>query len=66
MKGQLTAEVKFAPFSCSGVRRGHQTDPEEEELGLVVGEALSSTVCLHRSVWGGVTDKMVIRLFFKR
>ena len=47
MRGQLTAELKFAPFSCYGARRGHQMDREEEELGLVVGEALSSTVCLH-------------------
>ena len=47
MKGQLTAELKFAPFACVE-RRGHQADAEEDELGIILGEALSSTVCLHR------------------
>jgi exosome complex component MTR3 len=47
MRGQLTAELKFAPFACK-TRRGQQADQEEEELGLVVAEALASTVCLHR------------------
>lgn len=47
MRGQLTAELKFAPFACAA-RRGQQADAEEEELGLVLGEALASTVCLHR------------------
>merc|ERR1719290_822197 len=47
MRGQLTAELKFAPFACTA-RRGQQADAEEEELGLVLGEALASTVCLHR------------------
>jgi len=47
MAGQLTASLKFAPFACLN-RRGQQADQEEEELGLVLGEALASTVCLHR------------------
>ena len=47
MAGVLTAELKFAPFACI-TRRGQQADREEQELGMVLGEALSSTVCLHR------------------
>jgi exosome complex component MTR3 len=46
MKGVLTCEVKFCPFSCRP-RRGHQTDQEEKELGLIVKQGLESTVCLH-------------------
>jgi len=46
MKGILTCEFKFAPFACL-TRRGHQADKEEKELGLVLKEALESTVCLH-------------------
>ena len=47
MAGALTAELKFAPFACSK-RRGQQADREEQELGIIIGEALSSTVCLSR------------------
>jgi len=46
MKGLLTCEFKFAPFACV-TRRAHQADKEEKELGLVLKEALMSTVCLH-------------------
>jgi len=46
MKGVLTCEFKFAPFSCLS-RRGHQADKEEKELGLVLKDALESSVCLH-------------------
>jgi len=46
MKGLLTCEFKFAPFACI-TRRAHQADKEEKELGLVLKEALMSTVCLH-------------------
>lgn len=46
MKGVLTCEFKFAPFSCL-TRRGHQTDQEEKELGLVLKQGLESSVCLH-------------------
>ena len=46
MSGSLTAEFKFAPFS----RRDQTVSSggSEEELGLVVSEALSSTVCLDK------------------
>ena len=47
--GSLAVELKFAPFACRGGRRaGGQRgeDREAEELGLVLAEALSSTVCL--------------------
>ena len=46
--GSLTAEFKFAPFACHKRRVGGQQDREAEELSLVVGEALSSTVCLNK------------------
>ena len=48
--GQLTVEFKFAPFSCEGGRRlgPRGEDREAEELGLVLAEALSSTVCLNK------------------
>ena len=47
---QLTVEFKFAPFACDGGRRlGHRgEDREAEELGLVLAEALSATVCLNK------------------
>ena len=47
MEGVLTAELKYAPFACD-TRRGQQADREEQELGVVIAEALSSTVCLHK------------------
>jgi len=43
MGGVLTADLKFAPFDCT-TRRGQQADREEQELGVVVWETLSSTV----------------------
>ena len=48
--GQLTVEFKFAPFACEGGRRlgPRGEDREAEELGLVLAEALSATVCLNK------------------
>ena len=46
MSGSLTAEFKFAPFSRRSER--DSVRGEEEELGLVVSEALASTVCLDK------------------
>ena len=43
MGGVLTADLKFDPFDCT-TRRGQQADREEQELGGVVWETLSSTV----------------------
>merc|ERR1711915_516661 len=43
----MGAELKYAPFACD-TRRGQQADREEQELGVVIAEALSSTVCLHK------------------
>ena len=34
---------------CLHHQTGQQVDREDQELGMVVGETLSSTVCLHRS-----------------
>ena len=49
VSGSLSTEFKFAPFSSDKRRGGHKTeDREEEELSLVVSEALSSTVCLNK------------------
>ena len=47
---QLTVEFKFAPFACDGGRRlgPRGEDREAEELGLVLAEALSATVCLNK------------------
>ena len=48
--GSLTVQFKFAPFACEGGRRlgPRGEDREAEELGLVLTEALSSTVCLNK------------------
>eukprot|EP00088_Acartia_fossae_P029305 TRINITY_DN30164_c0_g1_i1.p1 TRINITY_DN30164_c0_g1~~TRINITY_DN30164_c0_g1_i1.p1 ORF type:complete len:267 (-),score=26.89 TRINITY_DN30164_c0_g1_i1:104-904(-) len=43
MKGLITCEFKFAPFSCPN-RRSHQADAEELELGLLLKECLESTI----------------------
>ena len=48
MSGSLTAEFKFAPFARRGQRLEGSSGGSEEELGLVVSEALSSTVCLDK------------------
>ena len=51
MSGSLTAEFKFAPFSRRAQRLGSSGGGgggSEEELGLVLSEALSSTVCLDK------------------
>merc|ERR1719153_1095945 len=48
MAGSLTAELRFAPFATVVRTGGAVSSREEEELGMVLGEALSSTVCLHR------------------
>jgi len=43
MKGSITCEFKFAPFSCE-TRRAHQQDPEEIELSNILKECIESTV----------------------
>lgn len=43
MKGAITCEFKFAPFSCR-TRRNHQQDPEEIEFSNVLKECIESTV----------------------
>ena len=51
MSGSLTAEFKFAPFARRGQRLEGSSGGgggSEEELGLVVSEALASTVCLDK------------------
>ena len=48
VSGSLSTEFKFAPFSCENRRGVNKDDREEEELGLVISEALSSTVCLNK------------------
>ena len=46
--GTLSAEFKFAPFASERRRAAGVTDPEADELGLVISEALSSSVCLNK------------------
>lgn len=48
VSGSLSTEFKFAPFSCETRRGVNKEDREEEELGMVISEALSSTVCLNK------------------
>jgi len=45
MKGQITCEVKFAPFSCH-VRRHHVQDVQEKDFSTQLLEALEPAVQL--------------------
>ncbi|EDO46254.1 predicted protein [Nematostella vectensis] len=47
MKGRLTCEFKFAPFSCI-YRRKHIQDAEEKENSYLVVQALEPAVCLEK------------------
>ncbi len=58
MKGLLLCHFTRAPFSSSRRGRrsramGRRTDPEEQETGLALQEALASTVCLVRHLIHG-------------
>ncbi|KAJ8020826.1 Exosome complex component MTR3 [Holothuria leucospilota] len=47
MTGILKCEFKFATFSCP-FRRKFQPDVEEKEFALIIEQALSPAVCLHK------------------
>ena len=47
LMGQISAEVKFAPFACQR-RRGHQQDSEESGMSRIVTQALEGAVCLEK------------------
>ncbi|XP_071854885.1 exosome complex component MTR3-like [Apostichopus japonicus] len=47
MTGILKCDFKFATFSCP-VRRKFQPDTEEREFALIIEQALSPAVCLHK------------------
>jgi len=44
--GQLSCELKFAPFSCRS-RRGYIPDNQERELSQTLHTAVEPAVCLH-------------------
>ncbi|CAG9766488.1 unnamed protein product [Ceutorhynchus assimilis] len=46
LKGEISCEFKYAPFSCTK-RRLHQQDNEEKRNSLIMKKALESAVCLH-------------------
>lgn len=47
MTGILKCDFKFATFSCP-VRRKFQPDNQEKEFALIIEEALSPAICLHK------------------
>jgi len=48
MQGQLNCEIKFATFSSSKKRRGHQSDAEERDLSLILLQTMEPAVMLEK------------------